>query len=101
MFQAARVRAIFQLPDHLRDEYPGKLAYVEMFGKFGHARFTPHLLPSLSHATLNGRRVTRVIPLSDIIMSCYLTPAFHLLRPGLHIHPSTDLLAVSSNFYFN
>jgi hypothetical protein len=49
----------------------------------------------------NNVRQTAVIPLSDIVMTCQLTPRYHLMDPEYRINSSTDLLSCFDRFYLN
>ncbi|EUC54041.1 hypothetical protein RSOL_027710, partial [Rhizoctonia solani AG-3 Rhs1AP] len=99
-YRAGRVRAIFNLPAHLRLFYPGPLAYLEVFTPFDS---TPSPFTRL-HSTKfdfdsRGRRRTLVVPVSDIIFASHLVPKYHTIDFELHAY--TDLLSVGEKFWLN
>ncbi|QRV81665.1 hypothetical protein RhiJN_09680 [Ceratobasidium sp. AG-Ba] len=101
-YRAGRVRAFFTLPHGLSRYYPGQLAYVEVFLPFNAGSSPTHGLHSTSwDLTSNGARRTLVLPVTDIVFSCHLSPKFHLLPRDLKLSAQTDLYAISQHFWFN
>ncbi|CAE6457389.1 unnamed protein product [Rhizoctonia solani] len=101
-YRAGRVRAIFNLPAHLRLFYPAPLAYLEVFAPFDS---TPSPFTRL-HSTKfdydsHGLRRTLVVPVSEIIFACHLVPKYHTLDPDLELHADTDLLSNGEKFWLN
>ncbi|KAG8726031.1 hypothetical protein FRC10_007554 [Ceratobasidium sp. 414] len=101
-YRAGRVHVFFTLPGHLKYLFSGQLAYVEVFETFD-ASVSPF---SGMHSTRpqydsRNRRRTLVIPISDIVLACHLTPKFHLLDQGLKLTAHTDLFAISQHFWLN
>ncbi|KAG9083376.1 hypothetical protein FRC06_004560, partial [Ceratobasidium sp. 370] len=100
-FQAGRIRAIFELPAHLKPWYDQKLAYLELFRPFSTSQPYPINLHATSHKMDGLRRCTAVIPLSRLRMACHLMPQYQSLDPELRVSSSTDLLSLHDKFYFN
>ncbi|KAG9123583.1 hypothetical protein FRC07_014660 [Ceratobasidium sp. 392] len=100
-YRAARVRAIFQLPLHIRHLYPNTLVYLELFTRFTRAANSPSGFYRTSPAFQGGRRQVAVMPLSAVRMSCQLVPNFQTLRPGLSFTASLDTLDSFQEFGFN
>ncbi|KAG8720261.1 hypothetical protein FRC08_000697 [Ceratobasidium sp. 394] len=101
-YRAGRVRAIFKLPGHLQRYYSGQLAYLEVFTSFD-ASVSPF---SKMHSTQpdfdsRGRRRVLVVPVTDIVMACHLSPKFHRLDRELQLTSRTDLFAISKHFWLN
>ncbi|KAG9106241.1 hypothetical protein FRC07_008895 [Ceratobasidium sp. 392] len=66
-YRAGRVRAFFKLPGHLRDHYPGQLAYLEVFDAFDSAPSSFSRMHSTKPAfDSRGRRRTIVVPITEI-----------------------------------
>ncbi|KAG9123862.1 hypothetical protein FRC07_013710 [Ceratobasidium sp. 392] len=99
--QAARVRAIFELPRQLHRLWPKKLVYIEHFGPFPILPSRATALYTTSHAVSGGRRSVSVIPLSQVRMTCHLTPRYNLLDPDYGISALTDLLSEHNRFFLN
>ncbi|QRV99083.1 hypothetical protein RhiJN_27102 [Ceratobasidium sp. AG-Ba] len=102
-YRAGRVRAIFSLPGHIRDVYPGQLAYVEVFRPFEAIPASPY---GRMHSTgpeldARGRRRVLVIPVNEIVLACHLVPKFNQLDPDLRLDPYTDVLTISRHCWFN
>ncbi|QRV81452.1 hypothetical protein RhiJN_09467 [Ceratobasidium sp. AG-Ba] len=94
-YTAARVRAIFELPQGLRYLCAEKLAYVDQF-------YSPSQVPepdvglyTVTHALRDGIRVSAVVPLTSIKMTCHLAPRF------AQVFTSTSSPATSSTNYFD
>ncbi|KAG8730593.1 hypothetical protein FRC10_002580 [Ceratobasidium sp. 414] len=101
-FQAGRIRAIFELPPHLKPVYDQKLVYLELFRPFSTNQRYPVNLYTTSHMlNANHRRCAVVLPLSRLRMACHLVPWYESLDPKLPISSSDDLLAIHNQFYFN
>ncbi|KAG9086517.1 hypothetical protein FRC06_003041, partial [Ceratobasidium sp. 370] len=64
--EAGRVRAIFELPKHLRSTCSEKLVYLERFEPFSERRSRTTDLYTTRHAVHNGRRAACVVPLSRV-----------------------------------
>ncbi|KAG8709952.1 hypothetical protein FRC08_017839 [Ceratobasidium sp. 394] len=99
--EAGRVRAIFELPRHLQSVCSEKPVYIEHFEPFSDSRSRTTNLYRTHHAVHNGRRAASVIPLSQVRMTCHLTPKYHEIRARHHISSTTDLLALHHTFYLN
>lgn len=101
-YRAARVRAIFTLPDHLKDIHNGQLAYLELFTPFP-ASVSPFHQMSVTRTDLrpNGTRRTAVVPITDIVLACHLAPQFHRLNGETKLTASSDLLSTTTHFYLN
>jgi hypothetical protein len=101
-YRAARVHVIFELPLRIRQLYPHKLLYIELF-----THFTPPSSTSssgfyrTSPALRNGKRAVAVVPLSAIRMCCQLAPVFSSLGPQQRLTGGADLLDVCQQFSFN
>jgi hypothetical protein len=99
---AARVRAIFQLPRFCHEFTTQPLAYVELFTPFtASAQAHQHELFQTKHATHQGRRITKVVPLSALRMACHLSPQYAMLDPSLSITSADDLLSSSNRFFLS
>ncbi|KAG8708612.1 hypothetical protein FRC08_018808 [Ceratobasidium sp. 394] len=99
--RAGRVRTIFELPKHLQAICPDKLVYIEHFEPFSARRVQVLGLYTANHAMQAGRRVTSVIPLTQIRMTCHLAPQYSMLDPSLQVSSFTDLLSAHNRFYLN
>ncbi|KAG9087422.1 hypothetical protein FS749_002924 [Ceratobasidium sp. UAMH 11750] len=101
-YRAGRVRAIFKLPGHLQRYYSGQLAYLEVF-----TPFDASVLPfSKMHSTQpdfdsRNRRRVLVVPITDIVMACHLSPKFNRLDPELQLTSRTDLFTIGRYFWLN
>ncbi|KAG8687662.1 hypothetical protein FRC08_011864 [Ceratobasidium sp. 394] len=100
-FQAGRVRAIFELPNHLLPLCSEKLAYVELFRPFSANVTYPTSLYTTGHMMRDNQRAVAVVPISKIRMACHLAPRYHLLDPDQIVSSSTDLLAIHNSFLLN
>ncbi|KAF8593671.1 hypothetical protein BDV93DRAFT_460569 [Ceratobasidium sp. AG-I] len=100
-FEAGRIKTIFKVPRHLSEVCDQKLAYVELFRPFSQLTRGPTGLYTTRHATIDNKRQALVIPLSDIVMTCQLTPQYHMMEPDLRVTSSTDLLSEFDQFYLN
>ncbi|KAG8742571.1 hypothetical protein FRC10_001236, partial [Ceratobasidium sp. 414] len=90
-YRAGRVRTFFTLPAHLKYLHPGPLAYVEVFTVFdASAPSTSGLHSTRPDFDSHNRRRTLVIPVTDISLTCHLTPKFHLLDKELKLTAATD-----------
>ncbi|KAG9124361.1 hypothetical protein FRC07_011919 [Ceratobasidium sp. 392] len=101
-YRAARVRAIFKVPNvaqHICDEH---LAYIELFTPFSRNNNTPHGLYTTSTALhTNGSRQVAVVPISHIHMICHIAPRYARVDAGVRLNRHTDLFTVARNFFFN
>jgi len=100
-YRVVRIRAIFTLPDHVYGVLPQHLAYVEYFSPFPatppRAKLKQYTVtPSLR---TNGTRVTSVVPLKNIKLSCHLTP--HFQRMEEDDWKDVDLVGTFTHFYLN
>jgi hypothetical protein len=97
--RAAQVHVIFQLPSRLRNfkGAPDHLAYVEWFNPF-RAPDPIHGLRPVSRSLRGGNPVAEVIPLTDIVQSCHLVPAYG--RKAARIWRQ-DVMNQCKDFYFN
>ncbi|KAG9091276.1 hypothetical protein FS749_016664 [Ceratobasidium sp. UAMH 11750] len=101
-YRPGRVRAFFSLPAHIRHYYPGQLAYLELFSAIDAGVSSFHGLNSTRvELTPSGRRRTLVVPVTDIVLACHLSPKFHMLDRELKLDSRTDLFAISKNFWIN
>ncbi|QRV97816.1 hypothetical protein RhiJN_25835 [Ceratobasidium sp. AG-Ba] len=95
-YRAGRVRAFFTLPPGLSRYYPGHLAYLELFTPFNAGSSPTHGLHSTSwDRTSTGARRTLVVPVSEIVFACHLSPKFHLLDKELKLNAKMDMLCVT------
>lgn len=97
---AARLRVIFKLPKYLRDAYSEHLAYVELFREFSESAHRPHRLHEVSHLTRDNKRVTMVVPLTQIQMVCHLIPQYESLGQ-IRVDSNTDLLDKCRRFWLS
>ncbi|QRV97174.1 hypothetical protein RhiJN_25193 [Ceratobasidium sp. AG-Ba] len=101
-YRAGRVRAFFTLPPGLSRYYPGHLAYLELFTPFNAGSSPTHGLHSTSwDRTSTGARRTLVVPVSEIVFACHLSPKFHLLDKELKLNAKMDMLAISEHYWLN
>ncbi|QRW06960.1 hypothetical protein RhiLY_05959 [Ceratobasidium sp. AG-Ba] len=101
-YWAGRVRTFFTLPPGLSRYHSGQLAYLELFTPFNAGASPTHGLHSTSwDLTSTGARRTLVLPVTDIVFACHLSPKFHLLNKELKLSAQTDLFAISQHFWFN
>ncbi|KAG8773231.1 hypothetical protein FRC12_002651 [Ceratobasidium sp. 428] len=100
-FLPGRIRAIFELPDHLTKFCSDKLVYVEHFLPFPDQPSQNAHLYMTSHAIRNRRRYASVMPLSRVRLTCHLSPRYHLFDRNYRISRSTDLLTAHDAFYLN
>lgn len=101
-YRAARVRVIFELPLHLRDAYPDKVAYVDWFNDFPSqpAKHLGQFQVSLAF-DFAGRQLSSVIPLTDIHLSCHMGPNFGSLEADVKLMANIDIFRICRKFYFN
>ncbi|KAG9094153.1 hypothetical protein FRC06_011108, partial [Ceratobasidium sp. 370] len=101
-YRPGRVRALFSLPAHIRYYYPGQLAYLELFSAIDAGVSSFHSLNSTRvELAPSGRRRTLVVPVSDIVLACHLSPKFHMLDKELELNSQTDLFVISKHFWIN
>ncbi|KAG8714243.1 hypothetical protein FRC09_017834 [Ceratobasidium sp. 395] len=98
---AARVRVIFRLPHSYHELTSEPLAYVELFNQLTSPTISAHRLYQTSHSIRDLKRVTRVIPLSDIRMACHLVPQYGSFDPPFRITSNADLLSACTKFFLN
>ncbi|KAL1751665.1 hypothetical protein FB107DRAFT_221536 [Schizophyllum commune] len=95
--RAARVRLIFKAPPLLID-YPHPLAYIEWYTPF--SRRSQDLgMFSIGPSTAGGRRSSTIIPITQLVRSCHLTPVF-----GSAVPPSWtayNVLDMAPRFHLN
>lgn len=96
----AQVRVIFALPDHLRGcGLPKYHAYVEWFNPL-RAADPDSLLHSVTRSYQHGCPLAEIVPLTDIVTPCHLTPKF-----GTNFHPApwtnVEILANWKSFTLN
>ncbi|KAG8737181.1 hypothetical protein FRC10_008489 [Ceratobasidium sp. 414] len=101
-YRPGRVCAFFSLPVHICHYYPGQLAYLKLFSTID-AGISSFLGLNSTHIELtpSGRRRTLVVPVTDIILACHLSPKFHMLDKELKLNSQTDLFALSKHFWIN
>ncbi|KAL1658820.1 hypothetical protein GGF50DRAFT_66513 [Schizophyllum commune] len=93
----ARVRLIFDLPAEV-GKYPHPLAFVDWYTPLT-TRNEDLGMFKIKRATRQGAPVSSVIPVTQIIRSCHLSPVF-----GRHVDPSwtaSNVLDVALHFYVN
>ncbi|QRV78934.1 hypothetical protein RhiJN_06949 [Ceratobasidium sp. AG-Ba] len=97
------VRAFFSLPGHIRDYYPGPLAYVEVFRSFEATPASPYgrMFSTGPELDARDRRRIIVVPVNEIVAACHLVPKFNELDPDLRLDPYTDVLSIGRHFWFN
>ncbi|KAG9092814.1 hypothetical protein FRC06_011782, partial [Ceratobasidium sp. 370] len=94
-YRPGRVHAFFSLPAHIRHYYPSQLAYLELFSAINAGISSFHSLNSTHvELTLSGCRHTLVVPVTNIILACHLSPKFHMLDKELQLNSQTDLFAI-------
>ncbi|KAG9123530.1 hypothetical protein FRC07_014823 [Ceratobasidium sp. 392] len=91
-YTAARVRAIFELQQGHHYLCAEKLAYVDKF-------YSPSQVPeadvglyTVTRALHDGVRVSAVVPLASIKMTCHLAPRYRLFRPVTPLIQYSDVL---------
>ncbi|KAG9076112.1 hypothetical protein FRC06_009693 [Ceratobasidium sp. 370] len=96
-YRPGRVRAFFSLPGHIRHQYPGQLAYLELFSAIDAGVSSFHGLNSTRvELTPSGRRRTLVVPVTDIVLACHLAPKFSMLDKELVLNSQTDLFVITT-----
>jgi hypothetical protein len=100
-YNACRVRAIFELPDVLRNTCPEKLVYVELFNNFSERPLYNIGLFTTSHSLHDGRRVAAVLRLADVHMACHLAPRYSTFHPERSLTLRSDVLDLCRTFFFN
>ncbi|QRV82984.1 hypothetical protein RhiJN_11000 [Ceratobasidium sp. AG-Ba] len=101
-YRAARVRAFFTLPSNLRHYFSGQLAYLELFAPFDAGPSPFHgLYSSRYDFTSTGSRRTLVVPVTDIVLTCHLSPKFHRVSEGITLNNQTDIYAHCQHYWFN
>ncbi|KAG8706404.1 hypothetical protein FRC09_002431, partial [Ceratobasidium sp. 395] len=101
-YRAGRVRAIFALPSHLQHISSRRFVYLELFSPFRAAISPFHRMRATSHSIrTNQKRITTVIPLSDVVMACHLAPNFKNVPLTSDAPPSIDPLSAFSRFHYN
>ncbi|EDR06364.1 uncharacterized protein LACBIDRAFT_329089 [Laccaria bicolor S238N-H82] len=78
--RVAQVRMFFALPDHLRHNHsiPKFLAYIKWFNPL-QAPDPDSGLYSVTRSSTRGRPVAEIIPICDLVSSCYLIPKLSTL----------------------
>ncbi|KAF8598798.1 hypothetical protein BDV93DRAFT_322227 [Ceratobasidium sp. AG-I] len=101
-YQAARVLSIFTLPKHLKHHFSGTLAYIELFSPFP-ATFSEYhgMYTTTPDLRSNNTRRVLVIPTSEIVLTCHLSPQFSHLNPNLALTRHLDLLASADMLFLN
>ncbi|KDN43570.1 hypothetical protein RSAG8_05947, partial [Rhizoctonia solani AG-8 WAC10335] len=100
-YRPARVRVIFQLPTQIRHVYPRQLAYVEMFNYCSGTPVGPTALFTTAHARQNGERLTTIVPLSAIQMTCHLALKYMSAEVDEYLPLQSDMLSIFSKFFLN
>ncbi|KAG8767272.1 hypothetical protein FRC12_006332 [Ceratobasidium sp. 428] len=101
-YRAGRVRAIFALPSHLQDVSARRFVYLELFAPFTHTVSPFHRMYTTSHSIrTNQKRMTTIIPISDIVLACHLAPNFTNVPLTSDAPPSFDPLTTFSRFLYN
>lgn len=104
-YYAARVRAIFRLPEIFRDLPTEPLIYIKPFRPFSTSSPNPHQLFTTSPEFDAGRhRVAQVVPVSRVRMTCHLVPKFAeeaLASRAFRLSSTTDLLSTATVFYLS
>ena len=86
-FRVARVRVIFKLPTELLHRFgsPPLLAFVELFTDINTVRSDPARQYRVSKKFLrDGSRDTAVVPITDIMRSCHLSPIWDMDLRTVH-----------------
>ncbi|QRV83755.1 plasma membrane ATPase 4 [Ceratobasidium sp. AG-Ba] len=100
-YTAARVRAIFELPQGLHHLCAEKLVYVDMFYSPSPAPEADVGLYTVTRALQDGIRASAVVRLSSIKMTCHLAPRYSLFRPETPLIQYSDVLQLCKSFYIN
>ncbi|QRW12471.1 hypothetical protein RhiLY_11470 [Ceratobasidium sp. AG-Ba] len=100
-YTPARVRAIFELPPDLNYLCNEKLAHVNMFYSPSQNPKSDVGLHTATRALHDGIRVSVVIPLSRIAMTCHLAPRYNRFRPETPLIQYSDILQLCDSFYIN
>ncbi|QRV73615.1 plasma membrane ATPase 4 [Ceratobasidium sp. AG-Ba] len=100
-YTPARVRAIFELPPDLQYLCDEKLAHVDMFYSPSQNPKSDVGLHTATRALHDGIRVSVVIPLSRIAMTCHLAPRYNRFRPETPLIQYSDILQLCDSFYIN
>jgi hypothetical protein len=97
---------IFALPLRIRHRFSKHLAFVEYFTPFNTAqppgtRMRQHTIKTTTSS--KGTRVVAVVPLTDIKLSCHLTPKFDQMsdKDWAACGSKDSFLDSFSQFYFN
>ncbi|CAE6421957.1 unnamed protein product [Rhizoctonia solani] len=100
----ARVLVIFQLHRRLWKQHAEVMAYVELFEEFSPDTAEHHALPVTKPLYHGNQRARLVIPISDIRLTCHLSPDYARLRrryPDRRWDSSTDILSFADRFYLS
>ncbi|KAG8731629.1 hypothetical protein FRC10_001590 [Ceratobasidium sp. 414] len=101
-YRPGQVHAFFSLPAHIRHYYPGQLAYLELFSAINAGVSSFHGVNSTRvELTPSGRHRTLVVPVTDIVLACHLSPKFHMLDREVKLNSQTDLFTISKHFWIN
>ncbi|QRV92934.1 hypothetical protein RhiJN_20952 [Ceratobasidium sp. AG-Ba] len=101
-YRAARVRAFFTLPYNVGQYFSGQLAYLELFAPFDSGPSPFHGLYSTRYdLNSTGARQTLVVPVTDIVLACHLSPKFHKVPKGVTLNNQTDIYAHCQHYWFN
>ncbi|KAL1715521.1 hypothetical protein EV715DRAFT_207209 [Schizophyllum commune] len=95
--RAARVRLIFKLPPSIA-EFPHPLAYVDWFTPFK-PRSTDLGMFSIAPSTTAGRRTSSIVPVTQLVRSCHLSPLFGSAVPDGWT--AANVLDKAPRFYLN
>ncbi len=96
--RVARVRAIFELPIEYAHLSNKPLTYVEWFTPFN-VRDTDLGMYSITASTHSHRRRASILPLSQIVRTCYLIP--HWSRAIDHTWTQDNVMEKYKKFYVN
>ncbi|KAF8951861.1 hypothetical protein BDZ97DRAFT_2004777 [Flammula alnicola] len=96
--RTAQVRLIFKLPDSFQCPYP--LAYVYWFKPFRTPASDTGMY-SISYSTRRHQQHASIIPVSDILRSCHLIPAFGRLKASDLGWTAELVLQQAKSFYLN
>ena len=101
-YRAARVRAIFELPDRFKHLFPHKLVYIEWFNPFSPSP-VKYLEAYTTTKSFNQAQQaqTAVVPLSTVQLTCHLGPRFNTIDEEVQLTPYTDTFAVCRSFILN
>ncbi|QRW01433.1 hypothetical protein RhiLY_00430 [Ceratobasidium sp. AG-Ba] len=101
-YQVGRVRVIFELPAALNRRSQAPLVYADLFDQWSALPSEPTGLYTIK-PKYNARdaRVSVVLPLSSVRMTCHLAPCYESRVVNTWLNVYSDVFSIFPKFFFN